>query len=123
MDPFNKSFFDSSGFLSAYLCSMSCIVFNDQVGGHCCWLNDGNWWIFCRLFLLLNKTIKQSMEGFLGWVMGMVANLPDWFVGAWSLVADEAGSPLKVIRFVLVLKQFILICGGSGVVPLHLAEK
>ena len=36
MDPFNKRFFDSSGFFSAYMGDKGGIVYNDQAGGHCC---------------------------------------------------------------------------------------
>jgi hypothetical protein len=51
------------------------IVYDDQVGGHCCWLDAGDWWILCRTFLLLEVPIEQSMESFLGWVTGVVADL------------------------------------------------
>ncbi len=70
MDPFDEQFFDSSGVLSAHMGDRGYIVHNDQAGRHCCWLDAGNWWIFCCTFLLLEVPIEQSMEGFLGWVMG-----------------------------------------------------
>jgi hypothetical protein len=74
MDPFDERFFNSSGFFSANLISKSCVAFDDQVGGYCCWLDAGKWWIFCWSFLLLEVPIIQSMEGFLGWVMGVVGD-------------------------------------------------
>ncbi len=66
MDPFDKRFFNSSGFFCAHMGDKGCIVCNDQAGGHCCWLKASDWWIFCRTFLLLEVPIEQSMVGFLG---------------------------------------------------------
>ena len=85
MDPFDKRFFNSSVFFSAHSIPRSCFAFDDQVSGYCCWLNAGNWWIFCWLFLLLEVPIEKSMEGFLGWVTVVLGNLFDWVVGVWSL--------------------------------------
>jgi hypothetical protein len=66
MDPFDERFFDSLGFFSANSIPKSHVAFDDQVGGYCCWLDAGDWWIFCWSFLLLEAPIGQSMEGFLG---------------------------------------------------------
>ncbi len=63
------------------------------------------------------------MEGFLGWVMGVVGDLFNWVVGVWSLAVDGSGSPPQVTDFTSVLMQFLLICGGLGVFPLSMAEK
>ncbi len=63
------------------------------------------------------------MEGFLGWVTEMVANLLDWFVGVWSSAVDEGGSHPQVMDFVSVLMQYLLVCGVSRVFPLHLADR
>ncbi len=98
-------------------------MYNDQAGGHCCWLDAGNWWIFCCMFLLLEVPIEQSMEGFLGWVTGVVADLPYWVVGVWSSAGDGAGLYEQLMDFSSVLMRFLLVCGGSGVFPLHLADK
>jgi hypothetical protein len=75
------------------------------------------------MFLLLEVPIEQSMEGFPGWVTRMVTNLLDWFVSIWSSAVDNGGSHLQMIDFMSVLMQFLLVCGGSGVFPLHLADK
>jgi hypothetical protein len=122
MDPFDERFFDSSGFFSAYSVPKKRVAFDDQAGGYCCWLDAGDWWIFCRSFLLLEVPIDQSMEGFLGWVMGVVGDLLEWVVGVWSSVVDGTGSPPQVMGFASVLMQFLLICGGSGVFPLSMAK-
>jgi hypothetical protein len=124
MDPFDEGFFDSSGFFSAHMGNRVCIVYDDQAGGHCCWLDASNWWIFCRMFLLLEVPIEQSMVGcFLGWVMGVVADLLDWVIGVWSSAGDGAGLHPQVMEFASVLMRFLLVCGDSGVFPLHLADK
>ncbi len=52
---------------------------------------------------------------------GLVADLLDWVVGVWSFTGDGAGSHLQVMEFASVLMRFLLICGGSGVFPIHLA--
>ena len=75
------------------------------------------------MFLLLEVPIDQSMEGFLGWVTGVVGDLLEWVVGVRSSVVDGTGSPPQVMGFASVLMQFLLICGGSGVFPLSMAEK
>jgi hypothetical protein len=62
------------------------------------------------------------MEGFLGWVTRVVADFLDWVVGVWSLVVDEGGLHLQVMDFPSILMQFLLVSGGSGVFPFHLAE-
>jgi hypothetical protein len=63
------------------------------------------------------------MEGFLGCVMNVVADLLNWFIGVRSSALDEGCSHPQVMDFASVLMQFLLVCGGSGVFPLHLAEK
>jgi hypothetical protein len=123
MDPFDERFFNSLGFFSAHVGDNGCIVYNDQAGGHCCWLDAGNWWIFCCMFSLLEVPIEQSMVGSLGWVTGVVADLFNWVVGVWSSVGDGAGSHLQVMEFASVLMRLLLVCSGSGVFPLHFADK
>jgi hypothetical protein len=125
MDPFDKWFFDSSGFFSAHLGERGRIVYNDQAGGHCCWLDASDWWSFCRTFLLLEVPIEQSTAGFIGWVTRVVADLLDWVVGVWSSAGDGADSGLlpQVMEFASVLMRFLLVCGGSGVFPHYLADK
>ncbi len=63
------------------------------------------------------------MEGFLGWVMGVVADLLNWVVGVWSSADDGAGLHPQVMDFASVLMRFLLVCGNSGVFSLHLADK
>ncbi len=58
MDPFSKQFFNSLEFFSGYLHQKSHIAFNNQVSGNCCWMDFGDWWIFCWLFLLLEIPIE-----------------------------------------------------------------
>jgi hypothetical protein len=99
------------------------IVYDDQVGGHCCWLDAGNWWIFVCTFLLIEVPIEQNMEGFLGGAMRVVADLLNWVVGVWSSTGDGAALHLQVMEFASVLMRFLLVCGGLGVFPLHLADK
>ncbi len=91
MDPFDGRFFGSSGFFSTNSIPRIRVAFNNQVGRYCCWFDAGGCWIFCQSFLLLEVPINQSMEGFLGWVMGVVVDLFDWVVGVQSLVVDGSG--------------------------------
>jgi hypothetical protein len=123
VDPFDTRFFGSLFLFCAYLILRSHIAFVDQVGGYCCWLDVGDWWIFCWSFLLLEVLSEQSMEGFLGWETGVVGNLFDWVVGVWSLVPNGGGSPHQVMDFASVFMWFLLICGGLGVFLLHMAER
>ncbi len=123
MDPFNKRFFDSSGVFCAHMGNKGRIVYDDQAGGHCCWLDAGDWWIFCRTFLLLEVPIEQSMAGFLSWVTGVVADLLNWVVGIRSSAGDGAGPRPQVMEFASVLMRFLLVYGGLGVFPLYLADK
>ncbi len=53
----------------------------------------------------------------------MVAKLLDWFVGIWASAVDEGGLHPQVMGSTLVLLQFLLVCSGSGVFPLYLADK
>ena len=123
MDPFDERFFDSLRFFSAHMVDKGRIVYDDQAGGHCCWLDAGDWWIFCRTFLLLEVPIEQSMAGFLGWVTGVVADLLNWVVGVRSSAGDGAGSRPQVMEFASVLMRFLLVCGGLRGFPLYLADK
>ncbi len=125
MDPFDfdERFFNYLGYFSAHMGEGGCIVYDDQAGRHCCWSDAGNWWIFCRMFLLLEITIEQSIEGFLGWATGVAADLLYWFVGVWSSAVDGGGSHPQVMDFASVLMRFLLVCGGSGVFLLHLADR
>jgi hypothetical protein len=75
------------------------------------------------MFLLLEVPIEQSMEGFLGWVTGMVVDLLDWFVGIWSSTVDEGALHPQVMDFTSKLMRFLLVCGGSGVFLFHLADR
>jgi hypothetical protein len=65
----------------------------------------------------------QNMAGFLVWVTGVVADLLNWVVGIWSSAGGGVGSHPQVMEFASVLMRFLLVCGGSGVFPLHLADK
>jgi hypothetical protein len=103
MDPFDERFFNSSGFFSANMVDKGHVVYNDQAGGHCCWLDASDWWIFCCTFLLLEVLIEQSMAGFLGWVTGVVADLLDWVVGVRSSTGDGAGSCPQVMSLLQCL--------------------
>jgi hypothetical protein len=82
-------------------------------------LDAGDWWMFCHSFLLLEAPIKQSMDGFLGWVTGVVSNLLLWTVGIWASVDGgvAGGSSPKVMNFACVMMSFLLICGGRDMVP------
>lgn len=72
----------------------------------------------------LETPIEQIMMVFFGWVTGKMAELLDWVVDVLVLLAvDEGSLPLQVMSFALVLMRCPLICGGSGVFPLCLAEK
>jgi len=66
--------------------------------------------------------MKTSLLVFLvGWCGGSGDDLLHWVVGVWSSVTDECGLPQQVMGFALVLVvQFLLVCGGSGGIPLHL---
>jgi hypothetical protein len=123
MDPFDEQFFNSLRFFSAHMGDKGRIVYDDQAGGHWCWLDAGDWWIFCCAFLLFEVPIEQSMAGFLGWVTGVVADLLDWVVGVRSSAGDGAGPRLQVMEFASVLMRFLLVCCGLGVFPLYLADK
>jgi hypothetical protein len=63
------------------------------------------------------------MAGFLGWVTGVVADLLNWVVGVWSSAGGGVGLHPQVMEFASVLMRFLLVCGSSGVFPLHLADK
>ncbi len=39
MDPFDKRLFNSLGFFSDHMGDKGCIAYDDEVGGHCCWLD------------------------------------------------------------------------------------
>ncbi len=95
MDTFGERFFDSSGFFSAHMGDKDRIVYDDQAGGHCCWLDAGVWWMFCCMFLLLKVPIEQNMVGFLGWVTGVVADLLGWVVGVRSSAGGGVGRILR----------------------------
>jgi hypothetical protein len=60
---------------SGYLCHKSRVAFCNQAGGYCCWMDSGDWWVFCHSFLLFEVCIEQSTEGLLGWVTKAVAGL------------------------------------------------
>ncbi len=52
-----------------------------------------------------------------------MADILDWFIGIWPSAVDEGISHLQVMDFASVLMCFLLVCGGSGVFPLYLADK
>jgi hypothetical protein len=114
MDPFDERLFDSLGFFSAYSIPRGLIALDDQVGGYCCWLDAGDWWVVCRLFLLLEVPIDQNMEGFLGWVTRVVGDLFGWVVGVRSSAVDGSGSPLQVMDLASVLMRFSFFAAARG---------
>jgi hypothetical protein len=64
----------------------------------------GDWWIFCRHFLLVDVPIKQTMEGFLGWVTGVISDLLSWVVGVRAS-DDGGGTSPRVMDFAVVLMR------------------
>ncbi len=96
-----------------------------QLSGFPVMLDEAEWWIFCRTFLLLEIPIPQTMDSFLGWVTGVVSDLLFWVVGVRGADALEGGGETcpQVMDFGLVLLRFLMICGGQDMFPHYMDER
>ena len=118
MNPFDDGVMDCSGRGYDLACMNETVIDH----GFAYMLDAGDWWIFCRVFLLEETPIRQTMGGFLGWVTRVVSDLMTWIVGV-KASGVEGGIPPRVIDFALVLMRFLMICGGGGVCPYHVVAK
>ena len=86
----------------------------DYTYGCDCVMSEGEWCLFCSEVLLLEHPIQQTLEAVVGMVDDMVAYLVRAVVGKEEFAA---GSESRLMELVVVLVRFLLLCGGTGVLP------
>lgn len=86
----------------------------DFVFGHDCAMSDEEWARFCCELLLLEEPIAQTLDG----VVKMVDEMLVFMVRAVSGCSDfSSGTGPNLMALVVVLARFLLLCGGSGMLP------
>ena len=94
-------------------------VVQDHLLGRDCDMDAGEWHLFCREVLLLEVSIAQTLDA----VVGMVDEMVDYMVGAAIGRGGfgAAGGSTRLMELVVVLVRFMILCGGSGVLPFDYA--
>ena len=89
-------------------------VVEDFLYGRDCNMDEAEWGMFCREVLLLGAPIAQTMDGVAGMVDEMMVSMVRAVVGReeFSVKADS-----RLMELVVVLVRFLMLCGGSGVLP------
>ena len=89
-------------------------VIQDHMFGRGCGMDEGEWCLFCREVLLLEDPIPQTMEAVVGMVDEMLAFIVHAVAGKGEFVSSDGS---KLMELVVVLVRFLILCGGSGVLP------
>lgn len=116
LNPFCSPLVDPS-FLVAGSRQDNADAVGDFVFGHDCSMSEGEWASFCRDVLLLGQPISQTFDGVVGMVDDMVITLVHAVCGGERFTYGTGPQGPKLMDFVVVLVRFILLCGGSGVMP------
>ena len=113
LNPFSPPMIDPS-FLVADGRQDNADAVEDFVFGHDCVMDDEEWAVFCREILLLKDPIAQTMDA----VVGMVDEMVIFLVRAISGCSEfSIGTGPRLMDLVVVLVRFLMLCGGSGVLP------
>lgn len=94
-------------------------VVQDHLLGRDCEMDVGEWHLFCREVLLLEVPIAQTLDAVVGMVDEMVVFMVQAAVGRGGFGA--AGGSARLMELVVVLVRFMILCGGSGVLPFDYA--
>jgi hypothetical protein len=89
----------------------------DFLFGHNCVMSDGEWACFCRDVLLLEHPIAQTFDAVIEMVDDMIVALVHAVCGGERFTYGVGSEGPKVMDFVVALIRFLMLCGGSGVMP------
>ena len=89
-------------------------VIEDYLYGRDCVMDKDEWSLFCREVLLLRAPIDQTLDGVVGMVDEMIVFIVRAVVGSEDF---STGSDSRLMELVVVLVQFLMLCGGSGILP------
>ena len=107
MDPFHPGIVGASG-------GGSVDVVDDYLLGRDCEMSEGEWRRFCLEVLLLEVPIPQDFGAVVAMVDMMLVTIVRCIAGCDEFsVAPGA----KLMTLVMALARFLLLCGGSGVLP------
>jgi hypothetical protein len=89
----------------------------DFLFGHDCVMSDGEWAHFCRDVLLLEHPIAQTYDAVIEIVDDMLETLVHAVCGGERFTYGVGAGGPRLMDFVIVLVRFLMLCGGSGVMP------
>jgi hypothetical protein len=89
----------------------------DFVFGHDCVMTDSEWAQFCRDILLLEQPIAQTYDAVIEMVDDMIETLVHAVCGGERFTYGVGSEGPRLMEFVVSLVRFLMLCGGSGVLP------
>ena len=89
----------------------------DFVFGHDCAMSDSEWTRFCHEVLLLEHPIAQTYDAVIEMVDDMIETLVHTVCGGERFTRGVGADGPRLMDFVIALVRFLMLCGGSGVVP------
>ena len=116
LNPFSAPMVDPS-FLVADNRQDNADAVEDFVFGHDCAMSDSEWASFCRDVLLLGEPIAQTFDAVIAMVDDMIETLVHAVCGGERFTRGTGAEGPRLMDFVVVLVRFLMLCGGSGVMP------
>lgn len=89
----------------------------DYIFGHDCDMTEGEWECFCRDVLLLGQPIARTFDAVIEMVDDMLETIVHAVCGGERFTYATGPQGPKLMDFVVVLARFLILCGGSGVMP------
>ena len=89
-------------------------VVDDYLFGRDCKMSKKEWRRFCLEVLLLEAPIPQSFDAVVGMVDEMLVTIVRCVIGCDEFSVAPGG---KLMTLVVALARFLLLCGGSGMLP------
>ena len=107
MDPFHPGIVGASG-------ANGVDVVDDYLLGRDCKMSKKEWRRFCLEVLLLDVPIPQDFDAVVGVVDKMLVTIVRCVAGCEEF---SAATGAKLMTLVMALARFLLLCGGSGMLP------
>ena len=107
IDPFHPAIVGASG-------SSGVDVVDDYLFGRDCRMSKKEWRRFCLEVLLLEAPIPQSLDAVVSMVDAMLVTIVRCVAGCDKFSVAPGG---RLMTLVVALARFLLLCGGSGMLP------
>ena len=108
VDPFHPSIVEDAGGSSGV------DIVDNYLLGRDCKMNKKEWRHFCQEVLMLKAMMPQTLDAVVAMVDDVLVTIVRGVVGCAEFLSAPGG---KLMKLVVALARFLLLCGQSGVFP------